>query len=382
MTRIAVIGRGLMGSAAAKYLAEMGHDVLLIGPDEPVDKRTHQGVFASHYDEGRITRRLATDAFWSTVSSASIARYRDIEAASGIPFYTPCGAMMAGPADHAFTNAAAEVRQALGIDSRDLNGEDLAEAFPFFAFPTGTRAFHEVTGGHISPRALVRAQTRIAEAFGATLVPEVATAIAETTTGVTITTASDLYTVENALIATGAMTDHLAPQTLGQRVYARTVAFFEVTEDQAALLAAMPTLVFRRDDLAGEPYLLPPIRYPDGRWHLKLGGDPVDRMATTADQIADWFRSGGDADVRDHLAALIHRLMPDLQVEATTMEACVTTFTPSGYPAIDRLTDRIAVASGGNGAGAKCSDELGRIAAHVTAGLDHPNPLTRLPKET
>ena len=35
--RLAVIGRGMIGSAAARHLSKMGHDVALIGPDEPAD---------------------------------------------------------------------------------------------------------------------------------------------------------------------------------------------------------------------------------------------------------------------------------------------------------------------------------------------------------
>ena len=54
--RIAIIGRGLIGSAAARHLAEAGHEVVLIGPGEPANYASHPGVFGSHYDEGRITR--------------------------------------------------------------------------------------------------------------------------------------------------------------------------------------------------------------------------------------------------------------------------------------------------------------------------------------
>ena len=75
---IAVIGRGLFGSAAARHLAVMGFAPALIGPREPDEKRTHKGVFASHYDEGRITRKNATDRFWAEASIASISRYREI----------------------------------------------------------------------------------------------------------------------------------------------------------------------------------------------------------------------------------------------------------------------------------------------------------------
>ena len=59
-----VIGKGMMGSAAARHLALSGARVALIGPDEPADKTSHTGVFASHYDEGRITRALDTNVDW------------------------------------------------------------------------------------------------------------------------------------------------------------------------------------------------------------------------------------------------------------------------------------------------------------------------------
>ena len=69
--RYAVLGSGLIGSAAARHLATLGHDVTLIGPGEPADWGAHGGVFASHYDEGRITRGIEFTPFWAEVSRAS-----------------------------------------------------------------------------------------------------------------------------------------------------------------------------------------------------------------------------------------------------------------------------------------------------------------------
>ena len=49
-----VIGKGMIGSAAARHLAERTDGVALIGPDEPRDPANHDGVFADHYDEGGL----------------------------------------------------------------------------------------------------------------------------------------------------------------------------------------------------------------------------------------------------------------------------------------------------------------------------------------
>ncbi len=70
--RYAVVGCGLMGAAAARHLANMTEGVALIGPSEPADKAHHRGVFASHYDEGRITRTIDPDPVWARLARNSI----------------------------------------------------------------------------------------------------------------------------------------------------------------------------------------------------------------------------------------------------------------------------------------------------------------------
>ncbi|MBP7601380.1 MAG: hypothetical protein KA750_08545, partial [Thermoflexales bacterium] len=56
-----VIGKGLVGTAAAKYLAAAQTGVAVIGPDEPANFSTAT-VFASHYDQARVLRRIGRDA--------------------------------------------------------------------------------------------------------------------------------------------------------------------------------------------------------------------------------------------------------------------------------------------------------------------------------
>ena len=92
---VVVIGRGMIGAAAARHLAESGLSTALIGPDEPEDRRAGAGPFSSHPDEGRITRIAARTMIWAELAARSIARYRDIEIRSGIPFYTRTGLAIA-----------------------------------------------------------------------------------------------------------------------------------------------------------------------------------------------------------------------------------------------------------------------------------------------
>ena len=362
---IAVIGRGLIGSAAARHLANEGLAPALIGPTEPVDKLSHRGVFASHYDEGRITRKNATDRYWAEASIASIKRYAEIEVASGITFFSPVGALTAGAEDGDFLGETRAVAKVLSVSHQDLKGKTLTHTFPDLTLPDGWSALWEPgESGHISPRRLVAAQSKLAEAAGATLLDVAVTGLDETSTGVQVHTGAGVQVFDQVLVAAGGMTDHVLGRPLSYRVCGRTVALFEVSELEATRLAYLPSLVMGTPE---RHYLLPPIRYPDGKVYMKLGGDPDDILLTSPDEIGDWFRTGGRADVRDDLGARFRALFPGVTSASVKMDACMTTWTNDLRPEIARLSDRVSVASAGNGAGAKCSDELGRRGAALIA---------------
>lgn len=358
---IAVLGRGLFGSAAARHLAKAGHKVALIGPDEPAERRTHRGVFGSHYDEGRITRHNALNPFWVGVSKAAIARYSEIKQESGISFFSETGAMIAGPASYVDRARAAAAPH--DVVSEDLDIEGLRATFPYFSFPDGFEALYErAAAGHISPRNLVAAQCKAAQAHGAKIVAETVTGFKERPDHIQIVTEHQTIRADQVLVAAGAMSDMLLGRPPVLEVYQRTVAFFEVGPDEVARLSKMPSLVY---DSADGCYLLPPIRYLDGKTYIKLGGDPVDVELHGERAIGDWFRAGGSPEIRDRLEGIMRALMPDLDIRSVSMDACVTTWTKDRLPEIRRLSDRVAICSGGNGAGAKCSDELGRLGAEI-----------------
>ncbi|MGP1355928.1 NAD(P)/FAD-dependent oxidoreductase [Roseicyclus sp.] len=369
---VAVIGRGLMGTACARHLAEAGHSVALVGPDEPAEPARFGGPFASHHDAGRITRIIAHDADWSRLSARSIARYRDLEARSGIGFYTACGGMMAAPSEGpgaGFGDAFLSVAAAEGIPHDRLEGAALAARFPMFRFAEGTRAAWDPAGGWIDPRAMRRAEEALAMAAGAEVIREAAVARA----GGSVTLGSGgAVAAGHVVVATGgyAGMDALLPFRPALLVYARTVAFVEVRGDEAAALSGMPTLIFVPEGQAHDLYLLPPIRYPDGRWLLKIGGEVESPRLTDAAGMTAWFRGAGSAEAGRTLLGQLARLMPDLPMARTSTGACAVAFTATGAPYVERLDETLTLVTGGNGAGAKCADELGRLGALAATGAE------------
>ena len=62
---VAVIGAGMIGSAAAKYASEDVKATILIGADQPQD-----GVYGAWFDEGRITRTLDRNPHWKVLGES------------------------------------------------------------------------------------------------------------------------------------------------------------------------------------------------------------------------------------------------------------------------------------------------------------------------
>jgi glycine/D-amino acid oxidase-like deaminating enzyme len=371
--RFIVVGRGMMGAAAARHLARQTDGIAVIGPDEPEDRKHHQGVFASHYDEGRITRTIDPDANWALLANRSIARYGEIEEESGIRFYAEVGCLVVGPERGGTDGYIEDVVRAAGrlnIGPDILGDDDLRSRFPFFAVPSGSEGVHERHGaGHISPRRLVKAQSLLAENAGARVIKDTVISIRDEGGLAAVTTSEgNTYRAEKVLLAAGgfSIAENLLPKPVDMKVCARTVAFFELDEADARSLAAMPSLIAKARDDVDSIYLLPPIRYPDGRYYLKIGGDPDDLGLDRESELRAWFRTDGRETVREHLTKMIERLVPGLLPISTSSSSCITSYPPTDYPMISyTASPRIAVLTGGCGMAAKSSDEIGRLGAEL-----------------
>lgn len=368
LMRLAVVGRGLMGAAAARHLALGGHDVTLIGPGEPADRATHRGVFASHYDEGRITRLLDPHPVWETLAAASLARYRDIEAASGIAFYTEAGLLIGAPDGDPYLDRVRAVRDAAGVPSAELRGAALEAAFPFLWFEGRTVMLHQDRdAGFISARRMVAAQTEAARRAGATVVDATARSVA----GGVVETDAGARRFDRVLVAAGGFSNMLLERPVAQEVFGRTIALFELDAAEAARLSAMPSVIFRVPDNSN-PYVLPPMRYPDGRVYLKIGGEPIDLEMKTTETLCAWFRTEGSAEVGAYLEERIRRLVPGLSVVSSHTDTCCVTYTPNRLPHIGQVDEHVWVCTGGNAGAAKSADEIGRIGAESLLGRQDP----------
>lgn len=367
-----VIGKGLMGTAVAKYLSEESTNVAVLGPDEPTDWAKHEGVFASHYDQGRITRQLSKDIIWSTLAQRAIRQYAEIEARSGIRFYFPVGGLYVGPtAEHdQYLAQVGAIGQQLGVNYEPFASRP--EQFSFLEFPDEFGGIYEpAPAGYINPRDLIRAQLAIFAANGGVVVRETAVSVTPHPNYVNIKTLEGSeFQAKKVVIAAGAFTNDydLLPQKLPLRVKTETIILAEIPQSEVDRLAKMPTVIYKIDSPQLEDiYLLPPILYPDGRFYLKMGCNTSDDQ-TLADltQKRNWLIHGSSDTMLEPMRAALQAIIPNLKATSWQTKRCVITYTTKGYPAIDELVaGHVYVATAGNGSSAKSSDTIGRLAASL-----------------
>lgn len=353
---VAVIGRGLIGAAAGRHLAEAGRSVALVGPGEPADRRTATGPFASHHDAGRITRIAGRNEIWTEIAARSVARYRDIATRSGIDFHTPRGVAVA------FPDAADWVRRgaAWGSDARLVDADWLRRTHGIVIGNGLEIVWEGAPAGHIDPRRLVAAQTRLAGAAGAEVVDAAVESVVRVGRGFELAGRFGALQADRVLVATGAFGSRLFDWQLDVERRARTIvmARLEGHHDLPSLICDQPP-----DRRVHEIYWVPPVEYPDGHRRIKIGGNLVDTVLLEPGELVEWFRSDGDATEVESLTANLFGLLPDAAIGEITTAPCVITGTPTGMPYVGWVEDGVAVAIAGNGSAAKSSDELGRLGA-------------------
>lgn len=376
MLDFVVIGAGLIGAATARHLVEAGATVGLVGPGEPSEPTTHRGVFASHYDRSRIVRRTTRDMIWATLTHRSLQAYPALEDATGTRFLFPRRGVHLVPAGQrsVFVDAADEIARAFGVPVRHLPDAAAVRAVvPALGIPGEIYGIvEEPPAGMIDPRGLLRAQLTLARRRGVVRLDEIARRIEPGEGILSVQTDSgQRIRAHQVIVAAGAYSgcSGLLPAPLALQRKSETVLLARIRDDQARRLATLPTLVYEGGtDTASTPYLVPPVRYPDGHYYIKMGANTrSDRELANPEQMNRWMRAGDSDQARDDMVALLRLLIPDVEILEARTKRCLITYTPEGWPMIDRVAPGLWVATGGNGLGAKASDALGALTAGLVA---------------
>ena len=75
-------------------------------------------------------------------------------------------------------------------------------------------------------------------------------------------------------------------------------------------------------------YILPPIRYPDGKYYVKIGHFQSfeKKLGNDENEMYSWYKSGGSKEASEEMSRfLAHDLMPDLEIINVKTNCCITT---------------------------------------------------------
>ncbi|MFD2394753.1 NAD(P)/FAD-dependent oxidoreductase [Dietzia aerolata] len=302
---VAVVGAGPIGSATARHLADRGASVLVVGPDEPATFEDHQGVWAGYYDQGRLAHVLEVPLVTSLLATRSLRRFAELRERSGVEFTTPTQSLSVLP-DVADGAPGAEwfdrdrlLRNAedLGVAVFALSEDDLRSDYPRLSFAPGHVGVVQRDAHILNPRELVRAELGAAVAAGATLVRDEVVSLDRQGDDAVLTGRSgEVWRADRVVMATGAATNMtgLLPRPLQMQTFGATVVLVEVDDPSTVDMPAMMYLKFVDGRLGFGGIVMSPLRYPDGRWYIKVSGNSLlGNPLATADEIAAWVRTGG-----------------------------------------------------------------------------------------
>jgi len=360
---VAVVGLGLVGAAALRYLsAETGLRCVGVGPAEPADWSSHTGVFASHYDSGRITRKLDRRREWAILATRAIEAYDVIADASGISFHTPAGVVMA-EVDPERIAAVISVAEALHTGYERLPSAEPGD--DRITVPTQSTVLREpAPGGFIDPRRMLAAQLAICVQQGAEMRSTHVIDIGHGDDGWILRCADDsTVSARQVLISAGPHADELLglPRQPLIDVVAESVVLAQVSGDEQRRLAGLPSIIV--DDTADHFYIVPPTAYPDGNVYVKLGATRREPSVLPPERRREWMTGTQHEGDLDWLRGLMLGALPGLRADGWSTKPCLIPDTPTKLPYIEIVEPALVMAVGTNGYAAKSADAIGALAA-------------------
>ncbi len=366
MARVAVLGAGGVGSAAARFLAKEGHAVTVLEQFEADHDR------GSSYGSSRIIRKTYTDGFYTGLMGAAYPLWDELEREAGEALFARTGGLFFGPTEHA---ELAAIRKALsdnGVPFEELDPAACARRYPQLRLLAGESGVFEREAGFLRASACVRANLRLAEGHGARLRTGVAVeAMDPRPGGIRLALAGgELLEFDRVVVAAGPWTARLLgrfvtlPFTVTRQVYCH---FEPQAQAPVTDFGKLPVWIDFATDFYGFPHdgQAPGVKVA---WHhFGTPADPnhVDRQIHESD--------------REPLRRYCAEHLPELSPRTVLEKVCLYTVSPDKDFVVDHLPGepRVTLVGGLSGHGFKFTVLLGRIAAWMATEQKVPWNLSR-----
>jgi sarcosine oxidase len=354
---IAIIGLGLMGSAALYELSRRGVDGLGFDPLEIGKAR------GSSHGSCRIFRRFNFESeAYTALSDRAYAGWRALEAESGQTLLMPSAILEAGPEDcELVAKSRAAAMAANGVVIGPRNGREANAAYGAFNLPDDWDVVVHESGGILLAERAIRALRAGVEGR---IIPEAAQ-IAPTPEGIRVTTTGEEVMARQVIVSAGPWVAEFVPNLKRHlKVTRQVVGWFAPARPETAAYGKLPLFLLKTP--RGQIYGFPDF---EGRGVKAAQHDhgPVVRPD-------EWDPPASDAELATTSATLAE-LVPgaagaiidrDVCLYANTAKADVIVDDGNEF-IIDRLPadPRIIVASPCSGHGAKFATAIGAMLADM-----------------
>ena len=360
---VAVIGLGVMGSAALYSLAKGGVDVLGFDPLIP------GGTRGSSHGSCRIYRRFnfESDAY-TALSDRAFAAWAELEVASGTQVLLPSRLIEAGPAGCRLVAASRAAAAHVGAPTGPTKGFEINARYPAFRLPDDWDVVMQDSGGIL----LADQAVRLFRAAAAGRIVPLAATIAPRSSGILITTSDGTRyeATQSVIVAAGPWIAELEPRlTNHMSVTRQPVGWF--TPARPALVAYGEFPLFLLDGPDGMVYGFPDFEGRGIKAALHNHGAPVGPDA--------WAPPATDAELAP-VSRTLGEFIPGASGPIADRDVCLYTNTERGDVdgsaaeefIIDRLPEdrRIILASPCSGHGFKFASAIGRDLAKLAVDLD------------
>lgn len=378
---VCVVGAGLWGSSAAYHLTTLIPEckVCLIGPKEPTkEDYPSTEIFGAHYDEGRISRMNVGTLTEAVIVNRSTEKYHEIQQRTGIEFFTETSNINFGPAGGQYIQDSKKVSETLGLQHEHLSNQQLKDRYPYVDIQESNQCVLQLSkSGVINPRGYLKAMVTLAHLGGCDIrdavvddITEISSTDGRSRTQVLTIDNGEVIRARQVLLCTGVFTsftnllpNHLLPDVI---MSPEQTLRMEVGEEDLMMLKDMPTITSMTNaNFATDCYILPPIKYPDGKYYVKIGHDDLDFLLNSKEGAIAWYRGNGRVELKNHLMQMMKKIMPDIEPVSTITDTCISTLTRSGLPYCDMVTPNLGIMIGGNAVGARMSYEMGKIGARM-----------------
>lgn len=363
--RVAVLGLGGVGSAAARFLAQDGHQVTAFEQFRLDHDR------GSSYGGSRIIRKVYPDALYAALMATAYPLWDALEHESGEELFLRCGGLFFGPEGHPDMASTEDALGEVGVPFERLSARETEARFTPFRLGADEYGVWEPESGLLRASRCVLANARGARAHGAELREEATvTAIEPCGEGVKVRSGDGCESYDRLVVTGGPWTRPLLapwldlPLTVTRQQYAH----FSIEGDRTAFAPErFPVWI----DFGTQFYGFPEHDAIPGAkvaWHhpgRPLDPDSPDREPSEED----------DAVLRQYLA----QRLPEATGPVTHHKVCLYTMTPDSDFIVDRVPGepRIVFVGGLSGHGFKFTVLLGQIAARLVEDREPGCDLSR-----